>query len=139
MDILQNTHKFTVIICPVYFGHFGLFSEKAATRECTYVKHILHWFKIIKLLMSLHYETSQVLGWFLISCWSSHASDVLVSFQPLRRPCDSERHREEGGGTFLRNVGTHIYHMTYETKRSTPTDRSLWKLALFVLVNAIFH
>ena len=116
--------------------------RKSYAIDCStrmYVKHILQWFKIIKLLTSLRYETYQVLRWFLISCWSSHVTDVFVSFRPLRHPCDPDSHHEEGSSSFLRNIGTHIHHMAYETKRRPPTETSLWTLALFVGVNLIFH
>ena len=97
------------------------------TRMC--MKRILVWFKITKLLTILRYKSSQVLRWLLIGCWSSHVTDVLVCFQPLRHPYDPDYHREEGGSMFLRNIGKHIYHAAYEPKRR-PTERSSWKLAL---------
>jgi len=130
MDILQKHTKIYCCYLPCMFRPFrpslvGRF-RKSYVIVCStrmYVKHILQWFKVIKLLTSLHYRTSQVLRSFLISCWSSHVTDVFVSFQPLRHPCDPDCHREEGRNTSLRNVVTHINHMAYETTRRPPPDR----------------
>ena len=146
MDILQKHTKIYCCYLSCMFRPFRLFLlgsfRKSYDIVCStrmYVKHILQWFKVIKLLTSLRYRTSQVLRWFLISCWYSHATDVFVSFKPLRHPCNPDCHREEGRSTSLRNVSKHIHHMAYETTRRPPPDRSSWKLALFVLVKVIFH
>jgi hypothetical protein len=145
MVLLQKHTKIYCCYLPCMFRLFrpslvGWF-RKIYFIDCStrmFVKYILQRFKVITLLTSLRYETSQVLRRFLISSWSYHVTDVLVSFQPLRHPCDPDSHREEGISSFLRNAGTHINHLVYETKRP-PTETSLWTLALFVAVNVIFH